>query len=306
MSGMSAKQRGDLAEAMLPVAAHLAVLVHGDGGPEDVRDTIQGLTETEKNALIVVLAGLVDPDQSMGKALGWLDFDEHGTLTVPPSWSATGTIRDLAPEADADLDDDYVDPVAVKKFVRGFRVEVTDADFLAAVQECAAMGMTCRDINALRRWPAKTAENRINRLKKRFQRSGREFPDLGFAKGRVFVEEEVVSIRERSASGTTDVLLAVEYDVNRETIRSIVRGQRYAQFGGPIRQARSERAVKASREYMCGHADNSQASGFQASNAVLAPKDRDVIRERARNGEDVRGLAQEFQVSATTIRNNAA
>ena len=185
-------------------------------------------------------------------------------------------------------------------------MDVTDADFLAAVQECAAMGMTCRDIDALRRWPARTTENWINRLKKRFQRSGRQFPDLGFVKGHAFSEEEVVSIRERSACGTTDVLLAVEYDVNRETIRSIVRGQRYAQFGGPIRQARSEEAVKASREYMCGHADNSQAGGFQASNAVLAPKDRDVIRDRSLNGEDVKELAQEYQVSATTIRKNAA
>lgn len=259
MSTLTAQQRGDLAEQMLPVAAHLAVLVHGDGGPEDVREVLEGLDDTAKNALIVVLAGLVDPEQPVGKALGWLDFNEHGALTVP-SWSEQTSVRDLAPEPAEDTDDDYVDQVAVAKFVKGFHVEVNDTDFLAAVQQCAALGMTCPDIDSLRRWPKKTTENRLNRLKKRYQRSGRDFPDLGFAKGRSFTEAEVVAIREASAGGATDVLLAVQYDVNRETIRTIVRGQRYAQYGGPIRTVRSKASVQASREYMCGHADNSKAA----------------------------------------------
>lgn len=260
MSTLSPEQRGDLAEQMLPMAAHLAVLVHGDGGPEDVAEALAGLDDTQKNALIVVLAGLVDPEQPVGKALGWLDFNEHGSLTVPASWSEERSVRDLAPEPDEELDDDYVDQVAVAKFVKGFRVDVTDADFLAAVQQCAALGMTCPDIDNLQHWPHKTTENWLNRLKKRHQRSGRKFPDLGFAKGRVFTEEEVVSIRQRSVAGATDVVLGVEFDVNRETIRSIVRGQRYAQYGGPIRKTRSKESLKASREYMCGHADNSKAA----------------------------------------------
>lgn len=105
---LTPEQRGDLAEQMLPHAAHLAVLVHGDGGPEDVAEVLAGLDDTQKNALIVVLAGMVDPDQPVGKALGWCDFDEHGSLTVPVSWSERRSVRDLAPEPDEDLDADFI------------------------------------------------------------------------------------------------------------------------------------------------------------------------------------------------------
>ena len=102
MNTLSVEQRGDLAETMLPVAANLAVLVHGDGGPEDVAEVLAGLDETQKNALIVVLAGLVDPEQPVGKALGWLDFNEHGSVVVP-SWSEDRPVRDLAPDGVEEL-----------------------------------------------------------------------------------------------------------------------------------------------------------------------------------------------------------
>jgi hypothetical protein len=235
MSTLNAEQRGDLAEAMLPVAAHLAVLVHGDGGPEDVAEVIGGLDPAQKDALLVVLAGLVDPEQPVGKALGWLDFNEHGSLTVP-SWSERSSVRDLAPETADDLDDDYVDQVAVTKFVRGFRVEVSDADFLEAVQQAAALGMTLADVDALRRWPKKTAENWVNRLKKRYQRAGRVFPDLGLAKPRVFSEAEVLAVRERAAEGATDLEIAMSLDTTANAVGQICRGRTYRQYGGPIRK----------------------------------------------------------------------
>lgn len=257
MSTLNAEQRGDLAERMLPVAANLSVLVHGDGGPEDVREVLEGLDETQKNALIVVLAGLVDPDQPVGKALEWLDFNEHGSLTVP-SWSEDRSVRDLAPEAVVELGDDYVDPAAVAKFVKGFRVEVSDADFLAAVQQCVADGMTLPDVDRLRRWPAKTAETWVNRLRKRYQRSGREFPSLAASTGREFTEDEVIEIRTRSQGGATDLEISMSFDCTRETVASICRGRRYKEYGGPIREARNAKGVQASREFMCGHSSGSQ------------------------------------------------
>lgn len=259
MSNLTAQQRGDLAEQMLPVAAHLAVLVHGDGGPEDVADVLAGLDGKQKDALLVVLAGLVDPEQPVGKALGWLDFNEHGSLTVP-SWSEQRSVRDLAPEPADGLDDDYVDQVAVTKFVRGFRVDsLTDAEFLAAVQQCVVQGMTLSDVDVLRKWPRRTAENWVNRLRKQYQRSGRAFPSLAKPTMKQFTEADIVAIRERSAEGATDLELAMSFDTNRETVRAICRGQRYTQYGGPIREKRSAKGLQASREFMCGHADNSQA-----------------------------------------------
>jgi len=229
---LNAEQRGDLAEQLLPTAAHLAVLVHGDGGPEDVAEVLAGLDETQKNALIVVLAGLVDPEQPVGKALGWLDFNEHGTLTVP-SWSEDRSVRELAPDSVDDLGEDFVDQVAVQRFVRGLPVDVTDGEFLAGVQHCVAMGMSMRDIDALRLWPRNTAENWLNRLRKQYQRSGREFPRLSGV--RKYTEDEVIAIRERSAAGATDMELALSYGTNTKTIGGICRGRTYPHFGGPVR-----------------------------------------------------------------------
>jgi hypothetical protein len=260
MSALNAEQRGDLAEQMLPTAAHLAVLVHGDGGPEDVAEILAGLDETQKNALIVVLAGMVDPEQPVGKALGWVDFTEHGDLAVPASWSQSGSIRDLAPDDDEVLGDDYVDQAAVAKFVKGFHVVVTDADFLAAVQECARLGMTLPDVDALRRWPKKTAENWVNRLKKRYQRSGRVFPDLGLPRFRPFTEEQVLEIRQRAADGATDMEIALSFGTKPATIGGICRGRAYPQYGGPIRQPKQVQHLEGSRNNMCGHGGKSKAS----------------------------------------------
>lgn len=302
MSTLSAQQRGDLAEQMLPVAAHLAVLVHGDGGPEDVREVLEGLDETAKSALIVVLAGLVDPEQPVGKALGWLDFNEHGALTVP-SWSERSSVRDLAPEPTEDTDDDYVDPIAVLRFVQGVRVEgLTDAEFLTGVQQCVARGKTLGDLNAMQGWPRKTAENWVNRLRKQYQRSGRVFPSLAQPTARTFTEAEVVSIRERSAGGAADQDIAMSYGVTRETVRAICRGQRYPQYGGPVRATRSHPA-QASREFMHGHSEKSKAAKPRGwKDPVLTTQQRTVIGERLEDGEGVKQLAAEFQVSSNTIR----
>jgi hypothetical protein len=257
---MSPEQRGDLAEQMLPTAAHLAVLVHGDGGPEDVREVLEGLDEAQKNALIVVLAGLVDPEQPVGKALGWLDFNEHGALTVP-SWSEERSVRDLAPESDVALDDEYVDEVAVTKFVRGFRVDsLTDAEFLEAVRRCVASGMTLADVNQLRRWPRNTAENWVNRLRKQYQRSGRDFPSLAPPGTRPLTEQEVIQIRERAAAGATDLEVAMSFDITQKTVGEICRGKRYPKFGGPIRRPKQVQHLPATRQNMCGHGDNSLAA----------------------------------------------
>ncbi|WP_158719375.1 hypothetical protein [Streptomyces sp. NBRC 110035] len=261
MSGLSAERRGDLAEGMLPVAANLAVLVHGDGGPEDVAQVLESLDDVQKNALIVVLAGLVDPEQPVGKALGWLDFNEHGSLTVPASWSEERSVRDLAPDPAVDLDDDFVDQEAVTRFVRGFRVDsFTDTEFLEAVKQCVAKGMSLGDVDQLRRWPRKTTENWVNRLRKQYQRSGRTFPSLAQPGARVLSEQEVIEIRERSAAGALDLDLGMAFGLNSSTVGAICRGRSYAQYGGPIREPKKVQHLAGTRKHTCGHGDNSLAA----------------------------------------------
>jgi DNA-binding NarL/FixJ family response regulator len=167
--------------------------------------------------------------------------------------------------------------------------------------------MTLADVDRLRGWRKKTAENWVNRLRKRYQRAGRVFPDLGLPRARSFSEEDVIRIRERSFDGASDMELGMSYDVVRETIRAIVTGKRYAEYGGPIRQTRSQESIKASRDHMCGHGANSQAAlprGWK--DPSLTARDRDAIRRRMSDGEAVKALASEFGVSASTIRYNAA
>jgi hypothetical protein len=247
MTTLTAEERGDMAEDMLPVAANLAVLVHGDGGPEDVQTVLDGLDEAQRAALIVVLAGLVDPDQPMGRALGWLDHDEAGALTVP-HWGDKQTIRDMAP-ADDELagGDDAIDLVAVGRFVDGWPVSLSEAEYLRALQECFARGMSCSQIDAMRRLLERTTENNINRLRKAYRRSGRPFPDLQPRRVNEFTEEQVIAIRERSAGGATDMEISLTFGVARKAISNVVSGHSYRNFGGPIRTKRTTQPSTATR-----------------------------------------------------------
>jgi DNA-binding CsgD family transcriptional regulator len=308
MSNLSAEQRGSLVERMLPEAANLAVLVHGDGGPEDIAEVLGRLDETEKNALIVVLAGMVDPDQPVGKGLSWTAVTKNQALPTG-AWLEQKPLREHAVEGVEELDEDFVDEVAVSHFVRGLQADVTDVEFLEAVQRCAARGVSLADVNRMHGWQAKTAENRVNRIKKRYQRSGRVFPSLALNRGPTFTEELVVRIREKAYAGTSNIELALTYGTTRETIRAIATGLRYPEYGGPIRAGRTASSVKASREYMRGHADGSEAAqpgAWQPRNAVLTPQERDVVRQRTGDGEGVKELAAEYGVSTGTIRHYAA
>lgn len=152
------------------------------------------------------------------------------------------TVRKVLDRLDEPIDDsaEKVDHAAVNQFVQGFPVEVTDAEFLIAVQICVGRDMRLAEIDELHGWPPKKTENWVNRLRKRYKRAGRDFPSLMQPSVRMFSEAEVVAIREKSHAGATDISLAMSYAVNRETIRSICRGQSYLRFGGPLRAARGQ------------------------------------------------------------------
>lgn len=152
------------------------------------------------------------------------------------------TIRKVLERLENPVDDteEKVDHAAVNQFVQGLPVEVSDAEFLAAVQICVGRDMTLADIDQSHGWQPRTAENWVNRLRKRYKRAGLEFPSLMQPSVRTFSEAEVVAIREKSRDGASDLQLAMAYCVNRETIAAICRGQRYQRFGGPLRAARKD------------------------------------------------------------------
>lgn len=255
MSVLTAAQRGDLAEDMLKVAANMAVLVHGDGGPEDVQEVLAELDDTQRTALIVVLAGLVDPEQPMAKALGWLEFDETGALAVP-RWDEERPVRDLAEAGELAEDPDYVDSEAVRRFLAGSRVSLTDAEFLVAVEHAAAQGLTLFELDRRQRVTRGVNGNRVYRMRRAYQRAGRDLPAALRSDGKQveFTNAQVVEIRERyAAGGVTDLELSLQYGRTRKAISTLLSGASYRNAGGPIRVPRGSKPQEVSRAGFAGH-----------------------------------------------------
>lgn len=127
---MTATRRGDLAERLLPVAARLACVVHGEGGATDVAHILRQLDVAELEALAVILAGLVDPERSVDDALGWVTWDEHGNPIQPAR--RQGTVRVLSGRG---------------WHVRGTTVDdVIDSELKHAARVLTARGMGPREI----------------------------------------------------------------------------------------------------------------------------------------------------------------
>jgi hypothetical protein len=257
MNPMTAVQRAELAEAMLPKAAHLAAIVHGDGGPEDVAQALAGLDDTQKNALIVVLAGLVDLEQPVGKGLSWLNVTKHGALPVP-SWMEQRPLRDHIQDPELDDDETFIDEVAVRQHLDGKNLYVTPRERLEAVARGVRKGMVYPDFDAMYGLKRGSTSTFVSRMRKRLLERGEQVPEMTSV--RWFSEDEVIAIRERAAAGATHVELAMSFDSSRKTIQSICRGRTYAQYGGPVRSGPSDASLKKSRQFMCGHGDDSQAA----------------------------------------------
>jgi hypothetical protein len=83
------RQRGDLAEAMVPLAARLAGAVH-DRDPAAVACLLGKVPAGAKDALAVVLAAMVDVDQSPRDLLAWVRWDERGQPRPAPGAGASG------------------------------------------------------------------------------------------------------------------------------------------------------------------------------------------------------------------------
>ena len=96
MTALTAAERGDLANRMLPVAGRLACIAHGDGDARDVAHTLDPLDRVELVAVIVNLAAMVDPDAPLADLLGHVTWDENGMAAETPKYGRL-TPRSLVP-----------------------------------------------------------------------------------------------------------------------------------------------------------------------------------------------------------------
>jgi len=68
---------GELAERLIPVATDLVIRVH-DEGRDSAGQLLSSLTDTDRWALLIVLAAMVPPDAPVGDLLAWVTWNEHG------------------------------------------------------------------------------------------------------------------------------------------------------------------------------------------------------------------------------------
>lgn len=179
MSALTAEQRGDMAEALLPEAAGLVVDVH-EGSPDDIATRLAGLSRHELEAVAVILAALADPDRGIREALAWVDFDENGNRLYPSDLTRSQkVVRDLAPGLVRSLSG--VDVVAVHRAigVDGQGVALTAAERRLAVEVGYRRGMP-RKLIADRLGMSEDAVDRSwDRIKARARAAGERVPVRG-------------------------------------------------------------------------------------------------------------------------------
>lgn len=176
----TAEARGDLAEQMLPVAAYLSTVVHGDGGDRDVHQELSRLDDAQRDALIVVLAGLVNPDRPLAALLGWVDFDENGD-PIEAAVDCTETLRDIAEEyapltAPADIDD-----IAIRRALEGEQVTLTKRERDVAYAEGRRRGWEGPEIAAVLGGNRSTLARSWERAKDKARANGKPDPSLADA-----------------------------------------------------------------------------------------------------------------------------
>jgi transcriptional regulator with XRE-family HTH domain len=80
---LDAEDRGKLADRLADMALELAFVVRTEGRTEIARAVAaMHLAPWEKDAMLVVMAGLIPISQTKDQLLGWVTFDEHGR-TLP-------------------------------------------------------------------------------------------------------------------------------------------------------------------------------------------------------------------------------
>lgn len=169
---MSAEERGDLVEALLPDAAGLVVGVREETR-EEITARLRGMSRHELETMAVILAAMVDPDRGMREAFDWIDFDEHGQALPWPT-QATRTVRQLvsteAPRGRG------VDEVAVERALAGDRLNLNAKERALAVDRGIRRGMGYDLVAELLGMDREAVKRSWERAKRKARAEGRYVP----------------------------------------------------------------------------------------------------------------------------------
>jgi hypothetical protein len=91
--------RGELAARLVPVAQQFACLVR-DEGPAGIRTFLASLTAYQKDALLVVQAGMIPLDRPAAELLSWVTWDEYGRPLPGPAAQDPAPPRIAAPASE--------------------------------------------------------------------------------------------------------------------------------------------------------------------------------------------------------------
>lgn len=177
-----ATTRADLAQALIPEAAYLAMAVR-DRDPNEIATRLNGLTRHRLEALAVVLAAMVDPDRSLKEALAWVDFDEHGRPLQPEPCRDFRLIRNAArePAQSAAIGPDYA---AALRALEGEPITLRKLDRALAVELAARRGWTTPQIAAALDMTETAVDRAWQRVKDRARANGRPVPRRPIAPSR--------------------------------------------------------------------------------------------------------------------------
>lgn len=121
-------------------------------------------------------------------------------------------------------------------------------------------GLTWDQVERELEFPVGTIRKRVARWVERVEAAGGTVPaELGDRNDKVLSEAQVLEIRMRAQQGETDLSQALRLDVGASSIRKIVTGERYPQYGGPLRAKRQ------------GHASKPSAASERFFNASISP-----------------------------------
>ncbi|MEU1284961.1 helix-turn-helix domain-containing protein [Kitasatospora sp. NPDC005856] len=101
---MSPEEGGDRIEKLMPVAARIACVIHGDGDHHDITHHTKNLGRDDLLRLIVILGAMVDPGTPVDDALGFITWDEHGRPKPPIVTGPRLRIRSLAADVEPPAD----------------------------------------------------------------------------------------------------------------------------------------------------------------------------------------------------------